>query len=39
MGQSVIKWYTALNSEGKPMTGTVIIEKPKYCCDKNKITR
>jgi hypothetical protein len=38
MGQSVIKWFAALHSEGKPMNGPVIIEKPKYCCDEIRIT-
>jgi hypothetical protein len=32
------KWFTALRSEGKPMTGLVIIEKPKYFSDEIKIS-
>jgi len=36
--QELYKQFTALQSEGKPMTGPTIIEKAKSFYDKTKIT-
>ena len=32
------KWFTAVHSEGKPMTGPMIVEKAKSFYDCMKIT-
>jgi len=32
------KWFTAVHSEGNPMTGHVIVEKAKFLNDCLKIT-
>jgi len=34
----VYKWFTAMCSEGKPMTGPMIIEKANVFYDQIKIT-
>jgi hypothetical protein len=36
----LLKWFTAMRSEGEPMIGPVIIEKANYSCDamKKKLT-
>jgi hypothetical protein len=32
------KWFTAMHSEGKPVTGLMMIEKAKFFKDEMKIT-
>jgi hypothetical protein len=32
------QWFTAMHSEGKPVTGPMIIEKVKYFYDELKIS-
>jgi hypothetical protein len=38
MNKVVHKWFTAMCSKGKPMSGTVIIEKGESFYDETKIT-
>jgi hypothetical protein len=37
-GQGVVKWFTAMCFEGKPVTGPMIIEKAYAFYDQIKIT-
>ena len=38
LDKQLYKWFTAVCSEGKPVTSPVIIEKAKSSCDEMKIT-
>ena len=38
LNKVLCKWSTAMGSEGKPMTGSMIIEKDMSSHDKMKIT-